>query len=102
MKKKKILFKKKDNCSIYTFYNEDHTLGNIIRFLIQTNPFVNYIGYNIPHPSENILNIKIISNKKDHLNYLILGLKNASEICIMVDSLFNKRIQIYKRISRKH
>lgn len=38
---------------------EDHTLGNALRYIIMKNPEVEFCGYSIPHPSENLLNVRI-------------------------------------------
>jgi DNA-directed RNA polymerase I and III subunit RPAC2 len=88
MIKKKIIIKCYNKYATITFFNENHTLGNILRYVIQSNPFVEFIGYNIPYPSENILNLKIYSNNNEQINHLILGLKNGSEIGILLDNLF--------------
>jgi len=39
--------------------NEDHTLGNALRYIIMRNPEVEFCGYSIPHPSEAKMNIRI-------------------------------------------
>lgn len=41
----------------FAFRNEDHTLGNLVRYFLMKNPHVEAAGYNIPHPSENIMNL---------------------------------------------
>lgn len=38
---------------------EDHTLGNSLRYFINKNPDVEFCGYTIPHPSETKMNIRI-------------------------------------------
>lgn len=39
--------------------NEDHTLGNALRYIIMRNPEVEFCGYSIPHPSEAKMNMRI-------------------------------------------
>lgn len=39
--------------------DEDHTLGNSLRYVLARNPDVKFCGYSIPHPSENILKIRV-------------------------------------------
>ena len=34
----------------YTLYNQDHTLGNLIKFTINQNPEVELCGYALTHP----------------------------------------------------
>ena len=88
MNKKKITIKNFNNYTIFTFYNEDHTLGNILKYTINSNPLVEYVGYNVPYPSENIMHLKICSFNKEQTNHLMLGLKNSSEIGTLFDNLF--------------
>ena len=38
---------------------EDHTLGNSLRYFINKNPDVEFCGYTIPHPSETKMHIRI-------------------------------------------
>ncbi|KAJ8325286.1 RNA polymerase subunit AC19 [Batrachochytrium dendrobatidis] len=39
--------------------NEDHTLGNALRYIIMKNPAVSFCGYSVPHPSEYQINLRI-------------------------------------------
>lgn len=41
--------------------DEDHTLGNSLRYIIMKNPAVEFCGYTIPHPSESKINFRIQS-----------------------------------------
>ena len=43
----------------YTFHNEDHTLGNLLRNQIIKNSNVEFCAYSVPHPSEPIMNVRI-------------------------------------------
>jgi DNA-directed RNA polymerase I and III subunit RPAC2 len=88
MYKKKIIIKNLKNYTVFTFYNEDHTLGNILKYTINSNPFVDYVGYNVPYPTENIMHLKICSSNNEQSNHLMLGLKNSSEIGTIFDNMF--------------
>ena len=43
----------------YIFYDEDHTLGNAIRYMLVKRKDVEFCGYTIPHPSENKMNLRL-------------------------------------------
>ena len=43
----------------YSFLNEDHTLGNLLRNQIIKNSHVEFCAYSVPHPSEPIMNVRI-------------------------------------------
>mmetsp|Transcript_31601 Transcript_31601/g.61672 ORF Transcript_31601/g.61672 Transcript_31601/m.61672 type:complete len:101 (-) Transcript_31601:1349-1651(-) len=93
MKKKKINIKKNKKIVILSFYNEDHTLGNILRSVIEGNPDIEFVGYNIPHPSENIMNLKISNAKSESIEPVILGLKNSGEINVLFGNFFDYLIE---------
>lgn len=46
-------------CLTFVLRDEDHTLGNALRYVLAKNPDVKFCGYSIPHPSENIMNIRV-------------------------------------------
>jgi DNA-directed RNA polymerase I and III subunit RPAC2 len=48
-----------DTAASFEFKKEDHTLGNALRYIIMKNPDVEFCGYSIPHPSEDLMNIRI-------------------------------------------
>ena len=43
----------------YSFYEEDHTLANVLRNQIVKNKYVEFCAYSVPHPSEPIVNVRI-------------------------------------------
>ncbi|KAL3901124.1 MAG: hypothetical protein SGCHY_000844 [Lobulomycetales sp.] len=43
----------------FTILREDHTLANLLRSQLLTNPKVLFCGYKVPHPLDNLVEIKI-------------------------------------------
>ena len=43
----------------YSFRDEDHTLGNLLRNQIIKNNAVEFCAYSVPHPSEPIMNVRV-------------------------------------------
>jgi len=43
----------------FSFYDEDHTLGNLLRNQIVKNKHVEFCAYSVPHPSEPICNVRV-------------------------------------------
>ena len=73
--------------------DEDHTLGNALRYMIMKNPEVEFCGYSIPHPSENKLNIRIKTyGNITALEALHQGLDNLSELCTHVEETFTEKV----------
>lgn len=48
-----------ETCLTFVLRDEDHTLGNALRYVLIRNPDVKFCGYSIPHPSESIMNIRV-------------------------------------------
>eukprot|EP00801_Mesodinium_rubrum_P013262 Mrub_13420.p1 GENE.Mrub_13420~~Mrub_13420.p1 ORF type:complete len:140 (-),score=22.53 Mrub_13420:21-440(-) len=53
-----------DNCCTYQFDCEEHTFGNLIRYGLLRHPNVEMAGYSIPHPSEDIVNVRLQLHKE--------------------------------------
>ncbi|GIQ80670.1 hypothetical protein KIPB_001503 [Kipferlia bialata] len=43
----------------FQFTDEDHTLGNVMRYLLLKNPDVEFAGYAVPHPAETKMNLHV-------------------------------------------
>ena len=43
----------------YSFLNEDHTLGNLLRNVLVKNNKVEFCAYSVPHPSEPLMNVRL-------------------------------------------
>ncbi|EKG15828.1 DNA-directed RNA polymerase Rpb11 13-16kDa subunit conserved site [Macrophomina phaseolina MS6] len=73
----------------FEFENEDHTLGNALRYIIMKNPSVEFCGYSIPHPSEAKMNLRI-QTYDDVSVYDVLekGLDDLAELCDVVIDKF--------------
>ena len=43
----------------FSLANEDHTLGNALRYSLNRNADVVFAGYSVPHPSEESVNVRV-------------------------------------------
>ncbi|QHS75798.1 DNA-directed RNA polymerase core subunit RPC19 [Saccharomyces paradoxus] len=78
----------------FQIVEEDHTLGNALRYVIMKNPDVEFCGYSIPHPSENLLNIRIQTyGETTAVDALQKGLKDLMDLCDVVESKFTEKIK---------
>lgn len=81
-------------CASFQIVDEDHTLGNALRYIIMKNPDVEFCGYSIPHPSENLLNIRIQTyGESTAVDVLHKGLKDLTDLCDVVEEKFTQRIK---------
>ncbi|KAJ9112034.1 RNA polymerase subunit AC19 [Naganishia cerealis] len=77
----------------FQIIDEDHTLGNTLRYVIMKNPEVEFCGYSIPHPSENKMNIRIQTyGNISSVEALHQGLDNLSELCTVIETKFSEKI----------
>lgn len=101
-----------NSAASFQIIDEDHTLGNALRYVIMKNPEVEFCGYSIPHPSENKLNVRIQTyGNITALEALHQGLDNLTELCTVVEEKFSEKIQagnyktvapwLYKHINRE-
>lgn len=80
--------------SSFQIIDEDHTLGNALRYIIMKNPEVEFCGYSIPHPSENKLNIRIQTyGNITAVEALHQGLDNLSELCTSIEESFTEKVE---------
>lgn len=78
----------------FQIVEEDHTLGNALRYIIMKNPEVEFCGYSIPHPSENLLNVRIQTyGEITAVEALQKGLKDLMDLCDVVESKFTEKIK---------
>ena len=81
-------------CASFQISNEDHTLGNALRYMIMKNPEVEFCGYSIPHPSEDFLNIRIQTyGDITAVDALKKGLQDLMDLCDVVEEKFTQRIR---------
>ena len=48
----------------YSLAGEDHTLGNALRFMLNKNPHVAFAGYSVPHPADELVNVRVQTSGK--------------------------------------
>lgn len=49
----------KSNVATFLFADEDHTLGNALRFCLSRHPHVVMAGYDVPHPAEERIQVRV-------------------------------------------
>lgn len=43
----------------FCIMDEDHTIGNALRYMLMKDPRVEFCGYTLPHPSENKIHMRV-------------------------------------------
>ncbi|QPG73965.1 RNA polymerase subunit AC19 [Brettanomyces nanus] len=77
----------------FQIVDEDHTLGNALRYIIMKNPAVEFCGYSIPHPSENKMNVRIQTyGDQTAVQVLHKGLDDLSNLCEYIEDTFMAKV----------
>ena len=86
----------------FVIVNEDHTLGNCIRYCLNCNPDVSFAGYSVPHPAEPKLNLRIQSDIQSATDCLL----QAADLMYNIASVLRQRLaEVYddaSHLSSKH
>ena len=93
--KLKIIPDKEDgkfNCT-YTFQNEDHTLGNILRYTLMKDPNTLFCGYSIPHPSEDLMNVRLQTKEKNTNEVMENAMNNIDKISDILSNKFQMALK---------
>jgi DNA-directed RNA polymerase I and III subunit RPAC2 len=76
------------NSLVLCIKDEDHTIGNLLRYIIMKNEDVEFCGYSVPHPSENLLNLRI--QAPEPMKAFVKGLDDLVDLFECVKEKFEK------------
>ena len=88
-----------DNCNAtYSFLNEDHTLGNLLRNIIIKSNQVEFCAYSVPHPSEPVMNVRLQVSQScgDTKKVLRSGLTRIAMMSDVLTEKFNNALTNYE------
>ncbi|KAM7443979.1 DNA-directed RNA polymerases I and III subunit RPAC2 [Porites harrisoni] len=85
-----------ETCATFVLHEEDHTLGNSLRYIIMKNPDVVFCGYSVPHPSENKINLRIQTNGPPAVDVLRRGLSELTALCEHMLATFETAVEEHK------
>eukprot|EP00884_Botryococcus_braunii_P003334 jgi/Botrbrau1/13000/Bobra.384_1s0024.1 len=85
-----------DSEATFAIEDEDHTLANALRFMLNKNPHVVFCGYSIPHPTETVVNLRIqTSGEMSAAQALREACHNVREVCSHMKATFLKAVEEY-------
>ncbi|TDL16714.1 RBP11-like subunits of RNA polymerase [Rickenella mellea] len=77
------------SAATYQLCDETHTIGNALRWMLMKNPKVEFCGYSAPHPSENLIQVRIqMYDNLSSLSALMKALDDLDELCEAVDQKY--------------
>lgn len=81
-----------DTCLTFVLRGEDHTLGNALRYILMKNPDVEFCGYSIPHPSEDVMNIRVQTGGKPATEVFRKALQDLRRMSLHIRSTFQEEV----------
>lgn len=79
----------------FVLHGEDHTLGNALRYVLMRNPDVKFCGYSIPHPSENVMNIRVETFGKSASELFRKALIDLRAIADHLQTTFSSEVESF-------
>ncbi|KAI8376549.1 DNA-directed RNA polymerase [Radiomyces spectabilis] len=77
----------------FAFKEEDHTLGNSLRHMINKNPEVDLCGYSIPHPSEAKMHLRIQTTENTTaIDALKKGMDDLYDLCAHIRQTYEQEL----------
>eukprot|EP00008_Paramoeba_atlantica_P014266 CAMPEP_0201492128 /NCGR_PEP_ID=MMETSP0151_2-20130828/32093_1 /ASSEMBLY_ACC=CAM_ASM_000257 /TAXON_ID=200890 /ORGANISM="Paramoeba atlantica, Strain 621/1 / CCAP 1560/9" /LENGTH=127 /DNA_ID=CAMNT_0047878795 /DNA_START=84 /DNA_END=467 /DNA_ORIENTATION=- len=65
--KMKLVSSEQKGCATYELRGEGHTMGNALRWGLSKSKSINFVGYTIPHPSEDRLSFRVQTTDLDSI-----------------------------------
>ncbi|XP_067950700.1 DNA-directed RNA polymerases I and III subunit RPAC2-like [Watersipora subatra] len=86
------------SCRTFVLHEEDHTLGNALRYVIMKDPRVEVCGYSVPHPSEDKILLRIQTDTTCSAeDALRTGVDNLQSLSELILKKFDKAIEKHKQ-----
>ncbi|KAG6410625.1 hypothetical protein SASPL_128690 [Salvia splendens] len=85
----------------FTFTDEDHTLANSIRYILNQDPRVSFVGYSIPHPSDARVNIRVQTTGDPAREVLKDSCEDLMHLCKHVTNTFDQAVAEFKSRPKK-
>ncbi|KAK9734775.1 hypothetical protein RND81_04G162700 [Saponaria officinalis] len=85
------------SASTFSITEEDHTLANALRLVLNKDPRVAFCGYSIPHPSEARVNIRVQTTGDPAAEVLKDGCQNLINMCEHVRGTLDDAMATYKK-----
>lgn len=80
----------------FSLTDEDHTLANSVRYILNQDPRVTFCGYSIPHPSDTRVNIRVQTTGDPSREVLKDSCQDLMLVCQHVRGTFDQAVMEFK------
>mmetsp|Transcript_24049 Transcript_24049/g.66815 ORF Transcript_24049/g.66815 Transcript_24049/m.66815 type:complete len:106 (+) Transcript_24049:157-474(+) len=85
-----------NNGATFSLENEDHTLANALRYMLNKSLHVEFAGYSIPHPSEKVVNVRVQTTGEETAHDAFReALGKIAEQCVHIHATFEEAVEDY-------
>eukprot|EP00897_Mesotaenium_endlicherianum_P006762 jgi/Mesen1/6113/ME000310S05205 len=84
------------SATTFSLTDEDHTIGNSVRYVLNQDPRVAFCGYSVPHPSEVKVNVRIQTTGAPAREVFKDALNNLAAMCEHVRNVFEAAVEEHK------
>jgi len=85
-------FGENETIATLTFYDQDHTIGNSLRYMCMKNKNTSFCGYTIPHPLENKMKLRIQTTEKPALKVVEESIDSLCSVLEVIMDKFNGEV----------
>ena len=85
-----------ESSATFVLHNEDHTIGNTLRFVLNRMPEVSFVGYSVPHPAEAKMNLRVQTVGQPATQVLHDALGTVYEVSQHVLSTFEAAVESHR------
>ncbi|GER46529.1 DNA-directed RNA polymerase subunit L [Striga asiatica] len=80
----------------FSFTDEDHTLANSLRYILNQDPRVTFCGYSIPHPSDARVNVRVQTTGDPAREVLKDSCQDLMLVCQHVRNAADEAVTVFK------
>jgi len=78
------------SAATYQIFDESHTMGNALRWMLMKNSKVEFCGYSVPHPSENLIQLRVqMYDGLSSLDALLEALSHLDDVCSSIEERYH-------------
>eukprot|EP00297_Palpitomonas_bilix_P016622 CAMPEP_0113886046 /NCGR_PEP_ID=MMETSP0780_2-20120614/11302_1 /TAXON_ID=652834 /ORGANISM="Palpitomonas bilix" /LENGTH=112 /DNA_ID=CAMNT_0000874147 /DNA_START=53 /DNA_END=391 /DNA_ORIENTATION=+ /assembly_acc=CAM_ASM_000599 len=97
-KKVEITADSTESCATFVFHEEDHTVGNTLRYMLNRDEDVDFVGYSVPHPLERKMNLRVqVQENGSASGSLMQAMDGIVNLCNIVEAKYKGAMEKYER-----
>ncbi|KAL6546417.1 hypothetical protein OROMI_022138 [Orobanche minor] len=80
----------------FSLTDEDHTLANSLRYILNKDPRVSFCGFSIPHPSDALVNLRVQTTGDTAREVLVDSCQDLMFVCEHIRNTFDQAVTAFR------